>query len=207
MPSKSNRYPLVVYEHILNRWWPTTLLIGLSSLTLGWLADRRPAFADEPERLPAVLIAGALMLIFTLFLILARRWAYVQAMPDHLRLVTPFLRLRISYQRILRTQTVTFNVVFPPRSLGAWQREIAEPLGIHTAVLLEMSGWPMAPSALRSFLSPFFFKDRSPTLVLLVRDWMGFSTELESHRQGSGGPPQLPPRDSILGQLPPRRRR
>ena len=39
---------------------------------------------------------------------------------------------------------------------------------------------------LRFFLSRFFFKDRTPHFVILVDDWMRFSTELESLRRGDG---------------------
>ena len=67
-----------------------------------------------------------------------------------------------------------------------------------------MSALPLSAPTLRLFLSPFFFKDQTPHLVILVDDWMGFSTELESRRMG-GKAPAPPPRRvpvSILGQLP-----
>lgn len=207
MPRAGHRYPLIVYEHTLNRWWPVTLLVGLTLLLLGWLSQRDPVLATDPRRATALWAVGTLALLFTLYLVLTRRLAYVQAFPDHLRLVTPFLRLKIAYRRILRTSTAVFSAVIPPRSLSAWRREMAEPLMPRTAVILEMRSWPVPPSTLRLFLSPFFFKDRSPVLILLVKDWMGFSAELESMRQTGGQPPSLPPRESILAQLPPRRRR
>jgi hypothetical protein len=55
------------------------------------------------------------------------------------------------------------------------------------------------------FLSRFFFKDKTPHLVILVKDWMQFSTELESLRSGFGTEPQPAQkrtRNSILSRLP-----
>jgi hypothetical protein len=55
------------------------------------------------------------------------------------------------------------------------------------------------------FLSRFFFKDKTPHLVILVNDWMMFSTEMDSFRTDTG--PRSPEqrkrtRDSILSRLP-----
>jgi len=58
---------------------------------------------------------------------------------------------------------------------------------------------------LRLFLSRFFFKDKTPHLVLLVRDWMKFITELDSMRAGGGIQPPASgrsQRNSILSKLP-----
>jgi hypothetical protein len=67
-----------------------------------------------------------------------------------------------------------------------------------------MSALPLSVQTLRLFLSPFFFKDQTPHLVILVEDWMGFSTELESRRLGGEVPVPQPRRApaSILEQLP-----
>ena len=100
-------------------------------------------------------------------------------------MVTPFLRLNISYRRIQRVNTAPLATLFPPRSLHGLKRDILEPLFSQTAVVVELGALPLPLETLRLFLSPFFFKDRSPHLVILVKDWMGFTTELESLRSGS----------------------
>ena len=74
-----------------------------------------------------------------------------------------------------------------------------------TAVVVELNGYPISQTVLRFFLSPFFFKDKTPHFVILVEDWMRFSTELESMR--SGGDVVTPRRNlrtisSILSRLP-----
>ena len=146
-----------------------------------------------------VLVAGSAVLMLML-----RRSAHVQAFSDHLRLVTPILRLNISYRRILRVNTAALATLFPPHSLRGLKRDILEPLFGQTAVVIDLHALPMPRTTLRLFLSPFFFKDTTPHLVILVKDWMGFSTELESRRTGTAAPEPVRRRGptSLLSQLP-----
>jgi len=58
---------------------------------------------------------------------------------------------------------------------------------------------------LRMFLSRFFFKDKTPHFVILVKDWMGLSTEIDSFRTGDDSyekPARKRGNDSILSRLP-----
>jgi hypothetical protein len=69
--------------------------------------------------------------------------------------------------------------------------------------VINLSEYPLPPAVLRWFLSPFFFKDRTPHFVILVKDWLRFSAELDSMRFSSKQTPKTPPRDrSILSRLP-----
>jgi hypothetical protein len=148
-----------------------------------------------------IMVAGVALLMLIL-----RKSAHVQAFRDHLRLVTPFLRLSISYRRIRRVNTATVSSLFPPRSLRGMNRDILEPLFGQTALVLDLNALPVPMSTLKLFLSPFFFKDRTAHIVILVRDWMGLSTELESLRTGTATPEPEPSRKrgptSILSELP-----
>jgi hypothetical protein len=71
-----------------------------------------------------------------------------------------------------------------------------------TAIKIELNGFPLPPSVLRFFLSPFFFQDRTPHFIILVNDWMGFSSELESMRSSGNMPEQRISDQSILSRLP-----
>jgi hypothetical protein len=96
------------------------------------------------------------------------------------------------------------HYLFPKNSLSGWMQDIFAPLANKTAIIIELNGYPVSPVLLRSFLSRFFFKDKTPHLVILVKDWMRFSAELESMRSGvDPNPPgqKRPPR-SILSRLP-----
>lgn len=209
MAKAGKRYTLLIYRRMMDRWWPAVFLLGLALLSLAW-----PFYHDlytrltEPWRWMTPAGVGAVTIMASLMMLILRNSAYVQLFGDHLRLVTPFLRLNISYRRIHRTTTATMHALFPPRSMAGLKREIIEPLGKLTAVVVELTAMPIPASTLRLFLSSFFFKDRTPHLVILVENWMGFSTELESLRVGGaqaqpaqqqqrGGPNQ-----SILLRLP-----
>jgi len=173
-------------------------------LALAW-----PFYSDLYARLTApwrwMILAGvgALVIAVSLLMLILRRSAYVQPLADQLRLVTPFLRMGISYRRIQRTTAAAMGALFAPRSLSGLKRDILEPLFGHTALVIDLTALPIPASTLRLFLSPFFFKDKTPHIVILVKDWMRFSTELDSMRMGTAAPDAAPrAASSILSRLP-----
>jgi hypothetical protein len=193
---------------MLDRWWPALFFIGVGMMALAW-----PFYSDLYTRLTApwrwmtMAAVGAGVVGISLLMLVMRQSAYAQPFPDHLRIITPFLRLNISYRRMLRLNTAAVSTLYPPRSLHGMKRDILEPLFRQTAVVIELTALPMSMGTLRLFLSPFFFKDRTPHIVILVRDWIGFSTVLESMRSGTiTSEPALPRNStSILSHLPHKR--
>jgi hypothetical protein len=204
MPRFRRRYPLLIYRRMLNRWWPATLIISLALLVAWWQAAQNMPWELDLWRLDIwLLFSACLALLWTLALFTMSRMAYVQVLPDRLRLVTPFLRMNISYKRIRRTSTAAMYALFPPERLTDSKREILEPLAGKTAIVIELNSLPIPRSTLNLFLSPFFFKDQTPHIVILVNDWLKFSTELESQRSAQGAPqPKARPLSSILAHLP-----
>ncbi|CAG1011018.1 hypothetical protein ANAEL_04073 [Anaerolineales bacterium] len=202
MAKGGRRYPLVVYTHMINRWWPAIFTLGLALLALAW-ALRTWGF-EEWRWFATAGVAGFNVFVGILLLIL-RKSAYVQPFSDHLRLATPLLRLNISYRRIRRASSANMGALFPRNTVSSWRAEIIEPLAKMTALVIELNSHPKSQSSLRLFLSPFFFKDKSPHFVILVDDWMRFSAELESMRTGTGSAPgqqQKRSTNSILSRLP-----
>jgi hypothetical protein len=209
MPKKAgHRYPLVIYAHVINRWWPTLLTISLIMLGGGGWKMYRQSLSQSADswRWLVILGVGGITLFFTFFLLIIRRLAYVRPYQDHLRLVTPFLQMRISYKRILRTTTADMWSLFPPKKMSGTLREIVSTIPNRTAVVIELNKLPMSRNALRFFLSPLFFKDHSPHLVILVKEWMRFSTELDTLRlkgdQDESGSHRRRVDNSILSRLP-----
>ncbi len=201
MAKGGRRYPLVIYTHMINRWYPAILTLGLFLLLLAYGIYAR---GFEQWRWLAIASIGGLNIFVGSSLFLLRKSAYIQPYPDHLRLATPFLRLNISYKRLLRTTSANMGSLFPPKSISKWQAEIVEPIARMTVTILELNAFPMPQSSLKLFLSPLFFKDKTPHFVILVNDWMRFSAELESMRTGStpGNTPQKKRDNSILSRLP-----
>lgn len=206
MPRR-RRYPLIVYQHMLNRWWPPMIAMGLGMFALAYSEYIHPLAQFIPWRWQFFTAVGILAILVGLFFIIIRRFAYVQVFPTYLKLVTPFLRLNISFKRVTRTTATEMRLLFPPKSMSGWVRDIFAPLASKTAVVVDLTRYPISPTVLHLFLSRFFFKDKTPHFVILVDDWMMFSTELESMRTDnnpSSTGRQKRPRDSILSRLPQR---
>ncbi len=190
---------------MLDRWWPALLLIGLGLVALAW-----PFYNDLYVRLTApwkwktMAVLGGVVILVSLLMLALHKSAYVRPMSDHLVLATPFLHMNISYRRIRKASTASIGSLFPPKSVKGLRRDIIEPFWSSNAVVLDLTALPIGMSTLRLFLSPFFFKDNTPHIVVLVKDWMRFSMELDSLRVGGEAPvtPARPVAESILARLP-----
>ncbi len=178
--NSGSRHRLLLYERVMDRLWGSTLALGLllgALLGYTWWTGA-PVLHGQID---VLLLAGAVIALgFSLFALLARRMAYVQPYRDHIRLVTPFLRTNISYRRVLSTHPSEFSQIYPPKSATWAQRRLLEPFYGKTAIVLELSSFPLPMTYLRLFLAPQMFYRRSLGLVLLVPDWMAFGTQIDS---------------------------
>ena len=184
MAKAGKRYPLLIYKYTLNKWYPATLAVSIILFILWWYL---PVINPKPKsnwQDTVLLTISGVALLMTIFFFLMRNAAYVRPYRQYLRLVTPFLRLNISYKRINQTKITEMTAIFPLSKLSRWQRDSMDTLLRRTAIIVELKSFPISQTLLRLFLSPFFFKDKSPHFVFLVDDWMRFSTELESFRAG-----------------------
>ena len=204
MARAGHKYPLLVYQRMMNRWWPAMITLGLGMFALAYAEYIDPLAQFLPWRWQLFAAIGGLCILMGIFFIILRHLAYVQPFPEYLKLVTPFMRLNISYKRIHRTTTTEMHYLFPPKSLSGWMQDILEPLAGKTAIVIDLKGYPVSPLMLRFFLSRFFFKDQTPHLVILVKDWMRFSSELDSMKSGIDlyPAPQKRTKSSLLSQLP-----
>lgn len=195
------RYPLVIFTHMMNSWWTAVFTLGLAMLGLAWLIRW---WGFEQWRWMTFVVLGLFTSMAGIVMRLIRKSAYVQPFKDHLHLVTPFLRLNISYKRFLRTGTANMGSLFPPKNLRGSLQDIVEPLAKMTAIVIDVKSLPMSQNMLKLFLSPLFFKDKSPHIVILVAEWMRFSAEMDSLRHGGGDTPKVEHRKniSILSKLP-----
>jgi hypothetical protein len=210
MAKGGRKYRLLLYEHVLNRWWPKTLQLAITIfVNVGMLWGVEWYFVNPAENpLPilsmeggtVMLAIGIICLLFTFFLLITRKMAYVQLFDNYLRLATPFLRLNISYKRIQRANTAQIFNLFPPKSLSGWNREFIAPISGNSANVIYLTSYPLPRVFLRLFLSPFFFHDKTSHFTLIVDDWMGFSTELDSRRVAKKVPPR-PARPRITSGL------
>ena len=204
MARAGHKYPLLVYRHILNRWWPAMIAIGLGMFALAYSEYIEPLGKFLPWRWQLFAAIGGLAILVGVFFWIIRFSAYVQPLPNHLKLVTPFMRINISYKRFQKTTATEMRYLFSYKGMSGWVRDIFSPLANKTALVIDLHGYPISPVLLRLFLSRFFFKDKTPHIVILVQDWMRFSSELESMRSGidPNPPSQKRSKNSILSSLP-----
>ena len=204
MAKAGRRFPLLFYRAMMNRWWPVTLTLSLGLLLLAWPVYSHTLTRADAWRWQGLVGLASLSFGFTFVLIVMRSFAYVQAFPTYVKLVTPFLRINISYKRLRKTTSAEVGAVFPPTSVRGWKREVIAPLASKTALILDLNSWPADPKMLRLFLSSFFFKDKTPHFVFLVDDWMRLSMEIDSMRTGGATAQEQkrPGSQSILSRLP-----
>jgi hypothetical protein len=211
MSRSGRRHRLILYTYMLNRWWRLTLGIGVVLLALVAALTGLPGIAPQLN-IPAISdsilwltgAVGAFSIFLTFFLIGIRKSAYVQPFDTHLRLITPFLRLNISYRRFRQTNTAEMRKLYPPEKYKGYNRQLLRRLAKNTAIVLDLNGWPIERWALGLFLSPFFFPDKSPRLALIVPDWISFSNEMESFRgafQDSARPSVSDPQADVLSSM------
>ena len=203
MARAGRKYPLIVYRHILNRWWPAMLFMGLAMFGLAYTEYIDPFALFLPWLWQLPVGVGVLCILVGIFFWIIRFFAYVQPLPTHLKFVTPFMQFNISYKRFQKTTATEMRNLFAYKGMSGWVRDIFSPLATKTAVVIDLNGYPISPLLLRLFLYRFFFKDKTTHIVLLVEDWMRFSAELESMRSGiDPNPPQKRSGNSILSRLP-----
>ncbi len=180
--TKGKRYPLLMYRRTLDRLWPSLILSGAILLALwAWAFFGKTALIP-PGDAPWLLFSGILLVILGIVFILLRYAAYVQPYSDHLRLVTPFLQMRISYRRIHSVHPADVNSLYPPSQIPWSMRSYMEPFYGQTAVVVELSGYPMPLPVLRLFLARTMFFRQTKGFVFVVPDWMEFSTDLDTLR-------------------------
>jgi hypothetical protein len=97
-----------------------------------------------------------------------------------LLIATPFLRLRVSYQRIQSLRPMLVQQVFPPDRLTWTQRGFIEAFYGKTALVVDLLSFPINPRLLKLFLPDAMFARDRKGLVLMAPDWMKLSTEIDS---------------------------
>ena len=138
MARVGTKFPLIVYRHLVSRWWTPMIAMGLGLFALAYWQYTEPLGPFLPMRWMRFVIIGAAAILAGIFFLVIRLMAYVQAFPTYLKFVTPFLRFNISYKRIHKTVTSEMRLLFPPKSMSGWVRDIFAPLASQTAVVIEL---------------------------------------------------------------------
>lgn len=175
-----NRYPLLMLRRVWDRIWGPTLFLGII-LSLAWwqAGSGNLPFIENANNL-WVLFGATISLLIGVFSLFARKMSYIQPFASHFRIVTPFLRLNVSYRRIRSIHPADMIQLFPPKDQTGGRLRFLKPFYANTALAVELTGWPVSRSLLRLFLPRQIFHPKTTGFIILITDWMKLSTELDS---------------------------
>jgi hypothetical protein len=177
---KGIRHPFLLYRRTMDRVGEYTLILAIFlGVAGGWPLLKETYIWGYSSNL--WLVGTALLSLgISIFAYLTRMASYVQATDSTLNVVTPFIRMKISYRRIQSFHPVLVQQLFPPEHLSWAQRSYLSAFTGKTAILAELRGYPIDPAILHIFWSAQMFSPQSTGFVILVSDWMKLSTELDS---------------------------
>jgi len=174
------RFRLIIYERMWKRWAFPCILIIPASITLWWFA---PLLSITHILYRALALVPALVALILLVLtFLSRRRAWVQCLPNHLRIQTPIYPLVISYGRIKQVLPQPFSQIFNPAKEKAARRSWLQPYWGQTALAVQISKYPVRRAWLRLWFSAYLLSSDTPGFVFLVEDWMGLSRQIDDFR-------------------------
>lgn len=173
------RFRLLIYERMWKRWALPCILIIPASLVLWWGMPR--VVKSEWYRTMA-LMPAVIALVILIFAYLARRRAWVECRPDHLRIQTPLYPLAVSYGRLKEVLPTSFDAVFDPAKEKSARRKWLSPYWNRTVLVARLSKYPVDKQWLRLWFSPYLLHPHEPGFVFLVEDWMGLSRQIDDSR-------------------------
>ena len=179
---KGNRHPLLLHKRAMGRLLRNTTLAGLIFAGLAWLCDSGTLGPKLVYPYNFAAVAAAVVFFgLAFYALLARGMGYVQAFPDHMRIVTPLLRLKVSYRRFHSVRPDEFSRLYPLAQASKADRYYLKPFYGQTVVAVHLNAYPMNPVSLRVFLPKHMFLPDQPGFAFLVSDWMALSTDLDSY--------------------------
>ncbi|OGO33587.1 MAG: hypothetical protein A2Z16_08790 [Chloroflexi bacterium RBG_16_54_18] len=179
---------LLMYRRTVDRLFFATLLLGLLLMAV-WFFPLLGGVGFISQGTQSIIsVSAVVVLTLSMFSYLARFRAYVQVKQSHLSVVTPLIHLNISFQRLRSAHPALIQQLFPARESSWARRSFLRPFYGKTAIVVELKGYPLNPALLRLFFTKEMFFPQNKGFVILIPDWMKFSTELDSmHGKWLGG--------------------
>ena len=186
---KAQRFPLLIYRryHQVQRGMSLGLIALGSVVAVSAVSLRviRPGAVSGDVGL--LFWAGVIIAVFGLARFLLTwaisRTAYVQCTPRNVKVQTPFMPIVFSYKRITNSRPTNLRDVFPPEKQKGARRKMLEEVWGQTVIVIDLKGYPMSKSFLRTMLGPYLLTPKGTGFVFLVQDWMGLSRQLSDYQE------------------------
>ena len=186
---KAKRFPLLIYHryHQVQR----SMSFGLVMLGMVLAVSAVLLRAIRPGAVSGdvwlLFWIGAVITVYglTRFLLTwaISRTAYVQCTPRNVKIQTPFLPVVFSYKRIIGSRPTNLRDVFPPEKQKGVRRKMLEKVWGQTVIVVNLKGYPMSKSFLRTMMGPYLLTPQGAGFVFLVQDWMGLSRQLSDYQE------------------------
>ena len=184
---KNKKFPLLIYSryHRVHRglsmalFWLGVVLVA-TALLLRFLHPRSVTGDARPLLMIGVVIVMFGLARYLLTLVFSRI-AYVQCTPRNIKIQTPFVPVVFSYKRIMDTRPTTLRELFPPDKQKGMRRKMLEQLWGETVIVVDLKGYPMSKSSLRTLMGPFLLTPKGTGFVFLVKDWMGLNRQIADY--------------------------
>ncbi|MEK6256852.1 MAG: hypothetical protein N2C13_05990 [Chloroflexota bacterium] len=177
------KHKLLFYKHTMQRLWRLSLILDIVLWLVWWFVSPQMSTAMTDF----VWYSAAATLGIAIFAYFAQNMGYAQAKTGYLLLATPFLRLKISYKRIVSSHPVEFVQIFSPRKMRWADKRFARPYFRKTVVAIVLNDYPLSKIIIRLFFPKFIFHPQENAgLVLVVKNWMALSTEIDSYKTSFG---------------------
>lgn len=179
------RYPLLLYQRLFESLRSRALLLAALAYVLWLIAVDIPLLAPRDWLLLVVVALAGLLFLFSY---IGPKLAFVQCRPKFMLVSTPLYRIALSYGRMRSARPTDFTESYPIDSQKWSQRRFLRSLfkyadaGQLTAIEVELKKFPFSERWLRLWMSRYMFAVKSDGLLLLVRDWMSLSREIEDYR-------------------------
>jgi hypothetical protein len=166
------RHPLLLYRRLAAYYRGPLILLLLASV--GLLAWDPPELQELRSVLGVTLVLSTALLLLTF---LMSTLAFVRCGQQYLHVQLPLYRLRVPYESIVETRSVTIRQLFPPSKQPFSSRGFLAPLWQLTAVVVDLEWLPQPRWRLRLWMDGRMILKKG--LVLLVKDHRALRRQID----------------------------
>lgn len=175
------KYRMIFVRHSMTRVFRNLLFATVIILLVWWVAPYAPGFFRPPNDIYLLWLA-ILFMIGMILALMFRNSGYAQAKKKYLLLKVPIFWVRIPYDLIENVRMVLFKDLYEKKKMSWAQRRFLAPYTHKTVVSVNLNNFPQNKFLLSLFLPGYLFlpKGKGKGFVVYVKDYLAFSTEVDS---------------------------